>query len=749
MNNFFAVLFYSLIIVLAGCSGTLSKNPKGLRFSDGKIGLEVLGEQELEELLDSAQNSYEQAQGAIGAARWEEAQAFLEYSLKVISEIDIDELDLQVSESLMVKIDTLLNQIKERYTLVFVHIGKYPSDISMDVIKTWFKDSTVMDQHAYPDIYDQDTTRYDVPIVKNSRVLAMIDFFEHEGREPFSLWLKRSGKYLAMIQQILSEYGLPKDLAYLALIESGFNPKAYSYAHAAGIWQFIPATGNKFGLRKDFWLDERRNPYKSTVAACLYLKDLYSEFQDWPMALAAYNCGEGKIRRTTKNENIQDFWKLRKIPRQTYHYVSSFMAATIIAKNPVRYGFNIAEYDTPDVTETVFVNKCIDVGKLAKGLQIDPTVIRDLNPELRRWTTPPTEKMYALKIPQGLQNKSQQIIAQLPEEKPLLWIKHLVRRGENLSRIAKRYGISILTIKEANALNTNHIFAGQRLQIPVGKPTAKEKQRTSSEATASIKKQVLSQNGSKIVYSVKVGDNLSKIASLFRVSVNGIIAWNNLSEKGEIYPGQKLILYSFVLMDDNGAGKSQIQYEVQPGDHLTRIAQSFDVSVEDLKVWNSLAGGTVFSGQRLIVKPSSGSGSKTSLPTSGNPDQYQVYIVRLGDNLGSIADKFKVRLSDLRQWNNLSSRGVIYPGDRLIIYPSNNSPAENTLSMNKVKDISAATPIGNEQILYYEVKKGDTLWDISNNFGISMKDLKTLNEIGDRGILYPGKRLKIQVPRNL
>ncbi|MBU4574135.1 MAG: lytic transglycosylase domain-containing protein, partial [Proteobacteria bacterium] len=253
---------------------------------------------------------------------------------------------------------------------------------------------------------EAETVTYDIPIVINSRVEFFIEYFQTKVPKRFRIWLSRSGRYLPMMRAILKEHGLPEDLVYLALIESGFSCQAYSRAHAVGPWQFIRGTGKRYGLAINYWVDERRDPVKATHAAARYLKDLHDEFGSWYLAAAAYNAGEGKVRRALKRYNADDFWSISQgrryyLKSETRQYVPKMIAAAIIAKEPDKYGFTDIQYEQPMVFDVVKVHPGTSLGVAAKLAGIKSKELNDLNPELRRWAIPPTGGMYELRIPQG------------------------------------------------------------------------------------------------------------------------------------------------------------------------------------------------------------------------------------------------------------------------------------------------------------------------------------------------------------
>jgi membrane-bound lytic murein transglycosylase D len=329
----------------------------------------------------------------------------------------------------------------------------------------------------------EDAIAYNVPIVLDPSVQGHIRFFNVSIRNRFEQWLIRLSHYRPLVDSIFSEFQLPSDLIYLSLVESGFNPHAYSRARAAGPWQFMKGTAKVYGLRVDSYVDERRDPVKSTVAAARYLRDLYDLFGTWPLAMAAYNAGEGKVMRalhTAQAESFSDIAKTRLIRRETKEYVPRFMAATIIAKNPDRYGFPQNEI-RPHEFEEVVVRRPIHFKAIANLTGISYQELKVLNPELRRDATPPDDAEYHLKVPVGTKDKVEQLLDRAPTHKfaslpisvkvrqfraePESGHWYRVRVGDSLEKIAKRFKISVKALKAHNNLTGPTIKAGSRLVI--------------------------------------------------------------------------------------------------------------------------------------------------------------------------------------------------------------------------------------------------------------------------------------------
>ncbi|HEX6531957.1 MAG TPA: transglycosylase SLT domain-containing protein [Nitrospira sp.] len=319
---------------------------------------------------------------------------------------------------------------------------------------------------------------YNVPIVIDSSVQSHIRYFNTSIRNRFEQWLVRLSRYRPLVENIFTEFHLPSDLVYLSLVESGFNPYAYSRAKATGPWQFMKGTAKLYGLRVDAYVDERRDPIKSTVAAARYLRDLYDLFGAWPLAMAAYNAGEGKVMRALQKaraESFTDISKTRLIRRETKEYVPRFMAATIIAKNPDRYGFP-QEASEPHQFEEVVVTRPLHFHAIANATGVSYTELRLLNPELRRDATPPGDDAYLLKVPVGTKAKVEQLLDRIPTYKfpPMAksqlasagssrWYK--VRVGDTLEKVSRRFRIPLKTLKTRNNLTGPTIRPGDFLVI--------------------------------------------------------------------------------------------------------------------------------------------------------------------------------------------------------------------------------------------------------------------------------------------
>lgn len=306
--------------------------------------------------------------------------------------------------------------------------------------------------------------------VASKAVEKNVGLFSRRIKDRFALYLSRSGQYLGMMQEILRAKNVPEDIVFLSLIESGFNPYAYSIAKAAGPWQFISSTAKRYGLEIDWWKDERRDPVKSTMAAADYLKDLHSMFGSWSLAMAAYNAGEGKIMRAIRKNKSDDYWDLlgtRHIRTETKEYVPRFIAASMIAANPREFGFEDIEYHEPMSYDEVALEAPIDLSIAAECAETDLDTIKKLNPELRRWCTPPDMSRYVLRIPKGKKDLFEEKLAAVPDDERLTIERYLVKKGDTFRKIARRTGISEHVILSLNPTEKiMPLTAGTEIYLP-------------------------------------------------------------------------------------------------------------------------------------------------------------------------------------------------------------------------------------------------------------------------------------------
>ncbi len=387
---------------------------------------------------------------------------------------------------------------------------------------------------------DLQETSHDIPIPLNDRVLRYVELFQGRLREFLTAGLERGTQYLPMIQDVFRAEGLPLDLAYIPLIESAFKPTALSKAKAKGVWQFMSGTGRENGLQLDWYIDERSDPAKATVAAAKYLKMLYSMFDDWHLAMASYNGGPGRVQRAIKRSGRNEFWTLsgtsRFLPRETREYVPMILAAVIIAKNPTKYGFDVLA-EPARAIETVLVPPAVDLRRVAEWAGVTADEIQTLNPELRRWTTPLRGDDYALSVPAGSgENIRLQLAGAAPNElNALQW--YTVKRGETLTAIARKLRVSRTDLAEANYLRVAApVTAGSKLLVPrmpsaalLARAASGAPAETADAVVASARDQADSDDeASTTTYRVRAGDTLSTIARRHGTTVGSIKSLNNL-----------------------------------------------------------------------------------------------------------------------------------------------------------------------------------------------------------------------------
>lgn len=407
---------------------------------------------------------------------------------------------------------------------------------------------------------------YDIPVERNAKVEQWISYFQGKGRKWFHIWLERSGRYIPAMRKILREHDLPEDLVYLAMIESGFSSRAYSRARAVGPWQFIKHTGRLYGLQIDYWVDERRDPEKSTIAAARHLKDLYDQFQSWKLAAAAYNAGAGKVSRAIKKYKTEDFWELTKgryLKAETRHYVPKMIAAALIAKEPEKYGFEDVAYQEPLSYEKIIVRKPYNLLVLAQETKTPMEELVTINPELNHPMIPPNNSEYELRVPANKSESFLQALQRLENDERAFYVAHTVRRGENLQKVAQIYAVPSKEILKANQLHAaSQIGVGDDLIIPVTmndqilaktqqiarlEDRSRKRRASKKEAMQSVYHGTRLQNEvstredslKKKVHIVRRGETLDSIARRYGTTVPAIKQVNNLSHN-RVLKGQRL-----------------------------------------------------------------------------------------------------------------------------------------------------------------------------------------------------------------
>lgn len=457
-----------------------------------------------------------------------------------------------------------------------------------------------------------------IPIVINADVQREIDLFT-TGREQnfFRESYRRSGQYRDYIVQEFRKAGIPEELSWLPLIESGFKTQALSSARALGPWQFIPSTGYKFGLNRDDFIDDRMDPVKSTHAAIGYLKELHGMFGDWMTALAAYNCGEGRVARVIRTQNINyldNFWDLySQLPNETARYVPRFLATLHVINNAEKYGLDKVQLDDPWQYDTVTTNKQVSLQDLATAMKVSSTELAELNPQLRHQILPPTA--FSLRVPAGTKTNFDNAIASIDvtqlhtnlasnnksggSSSSSGYAYHTIKSGETLSVIANKYKTTTAAIMKLNGMKKTTIVAGQKIKVPTGSVSYTQSTTASSNNKASSSTAV-SSGGS---YTVQKGDTLGVIAQKYGVTVKALQAANNMTGTN-LKIGQKLVIpgkgatvtASNTGGNKSGAAKALTNYKVKSGDSPYSIARSHNMQLSRFLAINNLT-------PKSVIKP--------------------------------------------------------------------------------------------------------------------------------------------------
>jgi peptidoglycan lytic transglycosylase D len=455
------------------------------------------------------------------------------------------------------------------------------------------------------------STRSDLPLVMTDQVAGFINFYSKRGRGTLERALVRSGKYEDMIRRVLKEEGVPQDLIYLAQAESGFHPLAVSRAGARGMWQFMGSRAKGYGLERSWWVDDRQDPEKATRAAARHLKDLYAQFGDWYLAMAAYNSGPGTVQKAVKRTGYADFWELYRrnvLPKETRNYVPIILAVTIMAKNPEQYGLEDVDREKPLAYDTIRIDYPIDLRLVAECVDASAADLQELNPSLLRMTTP-KDREFDLRLPAGSKDKFTTAVAAIPADKRVWWRYHKVQATDSLASIAKTYHTTAKAIAEANNLDDQPLEADSKLIIPIAPGKYSE--------TATYARRITR-------YKVHKGDTVERVAENFGVPPNMVRVWNHL--KGNSVAGRR-VLYLHLPVSPGTPGaqtvatgltKSKkshkgstkaaaastsgvVHHKVKSGETLYSIANSYNTTVAALKKDNRNTA-TLRPGMVLIVR---------------------------------------------------------------------------------------------------------------------------------------------------
>lgn len=575
-----------------------------------------------------------------------------------------------------------------------------------------------------------DVSQFTLPVQFNERVLQEIFYMTNSARKFMSGSLNRKTAYDSLIYAQLDSAKMPRDLIFLALVESGFKLKAYSRAKASGMWQFIPETGKRYGLEVDYWVDMRRNPELATKAALKYLNRLHDEFGDWLLAMAAYNCGEGRVRRLVREmqqDSTRDstlpitYWDL-ELPKETMRYVPRILAAMVIGHYPEQYEMTVEKTYRPDF-DTVTVFDSFPLEEVAKLLKVSEDTLRTLNMELVKWCTPPNKDSYLLRLPVGMRAAFVEGYDKMEKNNFSSWHHHKVRRGESLGIIARQYGIKVSELQQANDMKGSRIRAGQSLLIPI-KVTPKPKS-TKGKKPERVR-----------IYVAKDGDNLASVARMFGVSQESLRIWNSMDAAAFVKAGDTLLVSKpeSAAKSDESRPKlaSGQKYVVRDGDTYAAVAAAYDIPVILLMQANQGFTRRLMVGDSLVIPEyakkaaakqnvRSAKSEKSKNEKKKPAEKTSVYVVQSGDNLSVIARKFGTTVSKIQELNDMGKSTNISVGQKLIV--------DGTATEDGFK--------------IHTVKKGEGLWDIARQYKVTIEEIVKWNNLNDTKIKV-GEKLKIK-----
>ena len=512
------------------------------------------------------------------------------------------------------------------------------------------------------------------PRPKNTRVTRAIDWYR---KHPAYLlrMTRRARPYLAFIVKEVEQRGMSLEFALLPVVESAFRELAYSPAGASGLWQFMPSTGRRYGLKQDWWYDGRRDVVESTRAALDYLTKLLEEFDDPLLAVAAYNWGEGNVRRAAARNRARgkptDVWSLR-LPRETRSHVARLLAIAAIVDEPDRYGVVLQSIPNRVHFAQVPLDRQIDLGMAAELAGITLRELRRLNPGFKRSATGPGGP-HRLQIPTDAVERFTASLSNAPPDRHTRWARHRIVSGDTLGAIALRYGVSVVALMRANGLESDRILAGRHLMVPAS--VTPDASRTGGAMQFGLDR-TAPQSLTKAIHRVNDGESLWRIARRHNVDLRQLAAWNGLSMETVLQPGQRLTVYR--------GQEARSRYPV-----ATRSSE---------------------------------------LAESDSSDT--IHVVEYGDTLSEIAKRHGTTVLELTKFNRIEETTVLRPGQRLRLLPASYSGSSN----------------GRARIRY-RVKRGDSLWEISRQFGVSVASLRKWNRLPADEPLMPGRELDVHLTR--
>lgn len=685
------------------------------------------------------------------------------------------------------------------YNVCVVKIPDASFDLPMSVMNAIFDAKIQTDAVDLSRLTFKEPPSTTIPLPLNEDVERNIYFFSTQARGTYERWLERSGRYFPGMRKILKEEGLPDEIIFLTMVESGVNPNARSIAKCVGLWQFLKSTGERYGLYGDAFCDDRRDPEKATRAAGRHLRDLYNRYKDWHLALAAYNAGAGRIDRAILASKLDrpSFWDIKPLlPNETQNYVPRFIAVAVIGLNLDAYEFAHVDYQDPFEYDVLKVKRGLALDDLAQAIGADPALLREMNPHILQGATPGGGRETIVKVPTGLASVATEQVNRLPERSGPDPRSHKVKRGETLSRIAKKYGVSESALRAANDLQRHsRVRNGMVLRIPAlgdprGSGSAVARDNLASPTTELDQPDRMRNTRGRNRVQIRVGEGmtLGGIAERHHVTIADLMTWNGLPSNAVIKTGMDLTIWvrpdrpmetttkavaatqASPPQEDlpyvrakaspaHGETAAMNRHRVQRGETLAGIAAAFNVSLDNLMNWNNLSTPRVHTGKVLKIytpakviagKPlydtsKSRGPAKAEVPTRPLGKEYQHRVAK-GESLWGIASQYKVTAAEISDWNNLNSDALV-TGQALKIYSNEYQPQHRPEPRDKQVPTASA---GNTSTMHV-VKKGESLYSIARRHGLSKDSLmawnglssanvKTGQELILTSVVRPGKR---------
>jgi membrane-bound lytic murein transglycosylase D len=626
--------------------------------------------------------------------------------------------------------------------------------------------------------------KFTIPLDDNESVQKGIKFLTGNkfGNKALKGWLARSSRWFPMMKRIAKEENMPEEIIFLAMNESALVPNNISKAGAVGLWQFMRATGEMYGLnsKSSVFVDERRDPEKATRAAMKHLKDLYNELGDWHLAMAAYNCGLGGVRKAIRKsgKDSVNFWDIQKLlPKETSGYVPLFIATVKVMYNLELYGIDTKDikYEPEFKYDSYCLNEPVSLKALAKAANMPVGEFNQLNPEIISGCTPSDVKEYKLKIPQGTLNSFAQNFATLTPEEKMPWIEHKVAKRETIASIAQRYGVPVRQVMAVNDITNSRtkLSVGSIIKVPTDKsdnsldltkdngldePTPVQK-----SATSRPQQNISSNNESNtdyITHKVAKGETLYSIAMRYGIRPTDLRNLNDIPyDNDQIQAGQVLKISQNSQVATNIKSKTKVndededqptkrekrtvtktsKHKVKKGETLAKIADDYNVTMDAIKKQNNIKKNKIVVGQTLTITSSKAVNTDRTIDVAANTkinkNRKVTHKVKKGENLSTIASRYGVTESQVKAWNpGLIKSNVVIANSKLNIYPEK----------IQVGGANSSNPKSKKAPKFYKVRNGDNLEKIAKKFGVKVEDLKKKNKNIKETTLQVGASLKIQ-----